>query len=230
MAYYNALRQLEPPHTARFQNPYREWIGAQIRADLWGWICPGNPGLAAELAYRDAAVSHVKNGIYGEIFIAAAIAASFVVDTAAEAIRIGLEYIPQSSRLAEAIREVFRMYEEIRDFESAVDRLYELYGRYHWVHTINNAALVTAALLYSKGDYERGITYAVAGGWDTDCNGATVGSILGVIHGADRLPEKWIAPLRNTIRTSLRGFDRTTFPELAARTVTLAQRFSLDRR
>jgi ADP-ribosylglycohydrolase len=122
------------------------------------------------------------------------------------------------------------MYEEIRDFESAIDRLYELYGRYHWVHTINNAALVTAALLYSEGDYERGITYAVAGGWDTDCNGATVGSILGVIHGADRLPEKWIAPLRNTIRTSLRGFDRTTFPELAARTVTLAQRFSLDRR
>ena len=108
---------------------------------------------------------------------------------------------------------MFRMYEEIRDFESAVDRLYELYGRYHWVHTINNAALVTAALLYSRvttnGDHMRGsrrLGYRL--------QGATVGSILGVIHGADRLPEKWIAPLRSTIRTSLRGFDRTTFPEL----------------
>lgn len=37
-------------------NPYNDWIGAQIRADLYGWVCPGNAPLAAELARRDAAL------------------------------------------------------------------------------------------------------------------------------------------------------------------------------
>ena len=23
-------------------NPYNDWIGAQIRADVYGWVCPGN--------------------------------------------------------------------------------------------------------------------------------------------------------------------------------------------
>ncbi len=32
-----------PPETALIRNPYREWIGAQIRADLWGWVSPAQP-------------------------------------------------------------------------------------------------------------------------------------------------------------------------------------------
>jgi hypothetical protein len=37
------------------RNEWSEWIGAQIRADLYGWVCPGRPALAADLARRDAA-------------------------------------------------------------------------------------------------------------------------------------------------------------------------------
>ena len=52
------------------------------------------------------------------------------------------------------------------------------YGHYSFVHTVNNAALVTAALLWGEGDFTRTIGLAVQGGWDTDCTGATAGSAL----------------------------------------------------
>ena len=42
-AYRNLVNGLRPPETATVRNPYREWIGAQIRADLWGWVCPAEP-------------------------------------------------------------------------------------------------------------------------------------------------------------------------------------------
>ena len=61
------------------------------------------------------------------------------------------------------------------------------------------------------------------GGWDTDCNGATAGSIIGVIQGAKNLPDKWIKPLNNCIRSSVKGFDNVKFTDLAQRTVNAAK-------
>ena len=46
-------------------NPYNDWIGAQIRADVYGWVCPGEPEHAADLASRDAALSHPSKGRTG---------------------------------------------------------------------------------------------------------------------------------------------------------------------
>lgn len=51
-------------------NEYNDWIGAQIRADLYGWVCPGRPALAAELARRDVSLSHRGEGLHGAAFIA----------------------------------------------------------------------------------------------------------------------------------------------------------------
>ncbi|TGG77203.1 MAG: ADP-ribosylglycohydrolase family protein, partial [Aphanocapsa feldmannii 288cV] len=34
-------------------------------------------------------------------------------------------------------------------------------------------------LYFGADNYEEGIVITVRSGWDTDCNGATVGSILG---------------------------------------------------
>jgi ADP-ribosylglycohydrolase len=223
-AYVNCLSGLPPPATATVRNPYREWIGAQIRADLWGWVSPGNPEQAAELAWRDARLSHVRNGIYGEMFFAAVIAAAFVAKDVTQAVEQGLRQIPQNSRLAEAVQFALALPAQERKWENAVDRLYERFGSYHWVHTINNAALVVAALLYGDDDYERSICNVVMAGWDTDSNGATVGSILGTRLGARRLPGKWISPLRNTIRSSMKGCDYSQFDDLARRTLAQAIR------
>ncbi len=219
VAYLNALTLHSPPETATHRNPYREWIGAQIRGDLWGWVCPGQPEKAAALAWRDASVSHVKNGIYGEMFVAAAVAAAFTAQQPLHAVYAGLEQIPAMSRLAEAIRYGLALPARVPTWEDAVDELYARYGHYHWVHTVNNTALLVAALAYGDGDFSRSICAAVMGGWDTDSHAATTGSILGTWLGAQHIPERWTAPLRNRIRTSLKGFDHSAFDDLARRTL-----------
>ncbi len=219
VAYQNLLDLLTPPETARFRNPYREWIGAQIRADLWGWIAPGDRRRAAALAWQDARLSHVKNGIYGAMAVAAMVAEAFVARDVQETVAAALDVIPLESRLAEAIRFSLDVAGRLSDFEQAVDAVYERYGHYHWVHTINNAAIVVLALLYAEGSYEQAIGRAVVGGWDTDCNGATVGSIMGTMLGRSGIPATWSGPLRDRVRTSLAGFDNSSIEELIRRTM-----------
>ncbi|KYH41435.1 MAG: hypothetical protein AYL32_005450 [Candidatus Bathyarchaeota archaeon B26-2] len=222
-AYRNLVNGLKPPKTAVYMNPYREWIGAQIRADIWGYVTPGMPELGAELAYRDASLSHVKNGIYGEMFVSAMLSASFVTDDLEEILRIGLSEVPQRSRLAEAVRDVMRWSKRFSDWRDSWERIMEKYGHYHPVHTINNAAVVTLGLLYGDGDFERSITISVMSGLDTDCNGATVGSILGATLGADALPEKWTKPINDTVESYVAGFGRNRISDLARRTLKLAK-------
>ncbi len=228
VAYHNLLNGISPPESATTMNPFREWIGAQIRADLWGYVCPGDPEKAAELAWRDARMTHVRSGIYGEMFFAAVIAAAFVEHDLRKLMIIGLEHVPPNSRFAKAIKLVLQMPIEDQDWEKVVDGLYAAFGHYHWVHTINNAALTVAALLHGGGDYEKTITNAVMGGWDTDCNGATSGSIIGVISGAQQLPPKWVDPLNNVVRSSLGGFDNSKFTDLARRTQKVASGIKIN--
>ena len=228
VAYFNLLEGREPPYCATFINPFREWIGAQIRADLWGYVSPGNPSRATELAWRDARLSHTGNGIYGEMFFSALIANAFVESDLRRLVESALGFIPAKSRFANAIRLVLDLPINTLEWEAVVDIVYANFGHYHWVHSINNAALTVAALLAGDGDYERTICNTVMGGWDTDSNGATAGSIIGVIQGADSLPEKWIAPLNNRIASSIGGFDNARFTDLAQRTLK-ASRHSASR-
>ena len=219
VAYFNLLEGREAPESATYMNPFREWIGAQIRADLWGYVSPGNPDQAAEFAWRDATLSHSRNGIYGEMFFASLIATAFVDANIRRLIESALAQVPEKSRFAEAIRIVLDLPINSMAWEAVVDEIYAHFGTYHWVHTINNAALTVAALLKGNGDFERTICNTVMGGWDTDSNGATAGSVIGIIQGADALPEKWIEPLNDRIRSSLSGFDNARFSELARRTL-----------
>ncbi|WP_435245498.1 ADP-ribosylglycohydrolase family protein [Streptomyces sp. NRRL F-5630] len=212
VAYANLLRGLEPPETARHRNPFREWIGALIRADVHGWTHPGDPAGAAEQAWRDAVLSHTRNGVYGAMFAAAVLAeATAHGGDVHHCLATGLLVVPRGSRLARAVREAVALARTHEDFATVVDALHAAHRGTHWVHVVPNAALLAAALTHAALAVEAGaeedfftaaVTRAVSGGWDTDSNGATAGSVAGVLHG---VPGVWTAPLGNRLRTAVKG-------------------------
>lgn len=221
VAYRNLLATVPPSRAADVRNPFREWIGAQIRADLYGWAHPGDPSAAARLVDADALLSHRRDGVYGARWVAAMSAAALAGSDVDTVVDVGLSVVPSDSRLAAAVRFGAQTARAGLPLDAALDRLQIEYGHLHWVHVLNNAALAAFALIAGRGELNASIGFAVAGGWDTDSDGATVGAVCGALCGADALPEQWTKPLGEQLRTSLPGFDGITLDELTERTLAL---------
>ncbi|MFW6107216.1 MAG: ADP-ribosylglycohydrolase family protein [bacterium] len=213
----NLREGLRPPETALARNPYREWIGADIRSDPWGYAAPGLPQVAATFAYRDASVSHRRTGVYGAMFFSAAIAAAFALDDVGEVLRAGLHEIPRDCRLAKTVRQTIRWCAQDGEWDKTTDRILERTQGMAGVHTLNNAALTVAGLIYGRGDYQKTIALTVMGGLDTDCTGATAGSIVGAMRGAGRLPRKWVEPLGDRAESYIQGHRRWRSSDVARR-------------
>jgi len=224
IAYRNMVAGILPPLSATFCNPYREWIGAQIRADFFGYVAVGKPALAAEFAWRDASISHVKNGIYGEMWVAAMLAAAPALDSPAGVIRAGLAQVPKRSRLTQHVRRVMECRKAgmtAGEMEADIHARWDEDNRHHWCHTISNAEIVATGLLWGEADFGRSVGIAVQACFDTDCNGATVGSIVGMMLGARKLPKRWVAPLNDTLQTGVAGYHTVKISGLAEETLEL---------
>jgi ADP-ribosylglycohydrolase len=223
-AYRNLVWNVHPEEAASFVNPDREFVGARTRADLYGYAAPGKPELAATLAYRDAALSHTKNGLYSAMLMAAMVSWAFVTGDLEEIIQVGLSEIPERSRLAEAVRDVLDAFHECDDWELAYEHLILKYGAYSPIHAINNTAWVLLALLFGAGDLDKTLGTAVACGMDTGSNAASAGSIAGVLCGATRIPAHWLEPLDGTLRSGIANFHETRIAELARRTARISEK------
>lgn len=222
VAFCNFVNGFKPPYSAMYKNPYREWIGAQIRGDYYGYIFPGDPEMASEAAFRDASISHVKNGIYGEMFVAAALAIAACTDNMTDILRGALAYVPATSRFYEEVSSVIDMYENGAEKDEVFAYIHEKYDEhtgYGWCHTNPNAMIVAASLLFGKGDYGKSICIAVETGFDTDCNGATVGSIFGMAHGIKSIPEYWTEPINDMLETTVFGLGTVKVSDRAKLTL-----------
>ncbi|GHB16903.1 hypothetical protein GCM10010377_03350 [Streptomyces viridiviolaceus] len=223
VAYRNLANGLRPPLTATYENPYQEWIGALIRADIHGWTRPGDPHGAASAARRDAVLSHTGNGVYGAMWAAALISAAFTAPTVRHAVDEALTVVPASSRLARTVRRVVSLYDTRMTWEDTLATVSAETAGFGWIHVVPNVAVLTAGLLYGDGDFTRTIALTVRGGLDTDSNGATAGSVAGVSGGASAIPGQWTEPLRDTVRSAVFGFDGIRVSELTERTLRLAE-------
>jgi len=204
-------------------NRFNDWIGAQIRADVYGWVCPGKPELAAELARRDAALSHRDAGVHGAMFVAA-LGAALAEKGADAALEVAIAQIPSDSLAAEAVR----LGRSLAGRAEGSARIRERYAALSPVHTLNNLALVVWALYSHLDDFGAAIGDVVEAGLDTDCNGATVGALWG-LQGSE-IPEQWTRPWQGRVAFSLAGIAEIGVDELIDRTVAVAKRLSAGAR
>ncbi len=223
-----ALRNLHagvpPMQAATVDNPFMFWIGADIRSDPWGYAAPGYPEKAAEFAWRDAAISHRRNGIYGAMYFSAVIAAAFATGDPVEALEIGLAEIPADCLLARELRWALDAAGDIKDYREARAAVDSRFAGMHRIHTINNAALTVWGLTIGGDDFTKVISETVAMGLDNDCTAATAGSIFGAAYGKDAIPEHWTRDFNNKVYSYIIGIETFALDDMYDRYTALAQR------
>ena len=210
IALANLKKGISADKCGESSNPYVQWIGADIRSDPFGYLAPGLPEKAAEMAYYDAYISHRRNGIYGEMFFSAAIAAAFATNDPFEALNVALREIPKESLLYNDIMWALDFdAKTLRDYRHARELVDHRFTTMDHVHTNNNAALTVFGLRLGEGDFTKAINNTVAMGLDNDCTAATVGSLFGASYGFDAIDPVWYEKFNNKIHSYL--IDQPSF-------------------
>ena len=199
----NLVRGLVPPVSGWHNNWFRDCMGSPIRSEIWACVAPGAPEIAAHYAFEDSICDHGGGeSVYGEVFNAVVESCAFVESDRPTLVEAGLTSIPPGSRTYQAIAAALAYYRAGVDWVDARNRIKDRFYLSLAQYSPINLGFQTIGLLYGT-DFADAICKAVNCGWDTDCTGATVGAMLGIILGAQRLPEKWVAPLRDEISTNL---------------------------
>ena len=193
---------LVPPVAGYYNNFFKDCMGCPIRTEIWACIAPGNPRVAARYSLEDSIVDHAGGeSIYGSLFNVAVESAAFVVHDPHKLIDIGLSYLPEKSLTARCIRAVVDAHAAGLDWVGARRKVLDIGYSINAQFSPPNIAFQVVGWLYGN-DFGDALCKAVNCGYDTDCTGATLGSILGIIGGAKSLPSKWTAPLGDAIATS----------------------------
>ena len=200
-------------------NPFDEHCGALIRADAYGYACPGNPLLAATLAHRDASATHRRTGLYATMFIAAAIATALVTDPVD---RLGpfhtaLGFVPQQSRFAAIVRDSLTEVESASDWLDGYQRIHGKYARYSHCRVYQEVGTLMNTARFAA-DVGHGIGLQVCQGNDTDSFGATAGSYLGSLLGPTGFDRKhWTDRFQDDLHLALATCHIRSLSELALR-------------
>ncbi|MCY4020417.1 MAG: ADP-ribosylglycohydrolase family protein [Chloroflexi bacterium] len=223
VALKNLRAGLSPAQAAVVDNPFMFWIGADIRSDPWGYAAPGYPEKAAQFAWRDATISHRRNGIYGAMYFSAVISAAFALGDPLKALEAGLLEIPADCLLARELRWALDTADVINDYRGARTAVDSRYAGMHRIHTINNAVLTVWGLKVGGDDYTKVIGETVAMGLDNDCTAATAGSIFGAAYGAGAIPEHWTRNFNNKVYSYIIGVEKFALDDMVDRFTALAK-------
>ena len=221
-----ALRNLKlgiyPPESGRLNNPYREWIGAQMRGAVCGMVAPGDVRKAARYAFMDGSVSHAGNGILGEVFNAILTSLAYVKSDLREIVREAVSLIPADSEYASVVRFALERCEESEDWQAAWKPCEARYARYNWIHAYPNACAEVVALWFGNGDFDRTMHIIAMEGCDVDCNAAQIATAVAVAGGRE-IASSWTDPIGDELITYMRKIKKLSIRELAKETAELGR-------
>jgi ADP-ribosylglycohydrolase len=163
-----------------------EQIGAQIFIDGWAMVAPGDPALAADLARRAASVSHDGEAIYGAQVVAAIEAQAFIESDLNKLLDTAVTFIPKDSVIYRLIADLRDWRAGEQDWRKTREKIVANYGYDKYggnCHMVPNHGLIIHALLHGDDDFQKSLMIVNTCGWDTDCNSANVGCIMGIKNG-----------------------------------------------
>ncbi|WP_142415291.1 ADP-ribosylglycohydrolase family protein [Hathewaya massiliensis] len=225
-----ALRNIRlgifPPESGYLNNPYREWIGAQMRGVVCGIVAPGDPYTASKLAYYDGEVSHHNNGVLGEVFNAVMASLAFVESDIRKILELSVNMIPKYSEYYAVVSHALNLCKENSSWEHCWDICEEKYKTYNWIHAYPNAAAEVIALWFGESDFEKTMNIVCMEGQDVDCNAAQIASVIGIINGMKGIDyDKWVAPIGDNICTYVRGYEEFSLEEFCNWNVDIIRKY-----
>lgn len=217
----NAHIGIAPPLSGEINNEaWKNSNGAWIRSEVWACLTPGLPYITMKYAFMDACFDHgYGEGTYAELFTSSLESMAIVNEgkSIRELIEAALTFIPESCRVAKAVRLVLGEYDKGTDYRALREMIVKQSADIGFFQAPANIAFVVLGLIYGEGDFKKSIIYAVNCGDDTDCTGATVGAFLGLYYGSKGIPEDWSEYIGDKIVTvSINGHIVYLMPKTCA--------------
>jgi hypothetical protein len=178
-------------------NIHADDIDFQIEADYIGFMCPGMPRTASEIADKIGHIMNYGDGVYGGIFVAALYAEAFFETDLNIIIEKALLSLPSESDYYKIVKDVIKLHNQYPDdWEASWKELEEKWGDVDICgagSTFNidaklNGAYIVMGLLYGNGDPLKTLEISTRCGQDSDCNPSNALAVLGVIKGFKGLP------------------------------------------
>lgn len=191
---------LIPPLAGNYDNIWRHSNGAWIRTEVWACMAPGCPDIAMKYARMDACVDHGDGeGTYAAMFVAAIESAAFVIHDLRKLIDLGLSKIPADCHVARTIKVLLDCKDNGVGWKEARQIIVDDCADLGWFQAPANVAFAMLGMLYGEGDFKKSMIYAIDCGDDTDCTGATVGALFGILNGTAGIPADWAEHLGDRI-------------------------------
>ncbi len=194
-----------------------------MRGAICGQVAPGNPYLAAKLAWADGEISHHGNGILGEVFNALLVSLAFAESDMKKVLLQAIHLMPADSQYRSILDFALKACEEEKEFFKAWSRCEKEYEKYNWIHSYPNAAAEVVSLYFGEGDFDETMHLIATCGQDVDCNAAQIAVALASLKGAKPIARKWYEAFEDEIVTYLRAHKSLNVETLVLKTIKACQ-------